>query len=319
MTFDYYNPVRLLFGPGQFNRLPQCLVAGESHALLVTGKGSAREHGHLDRAVLMLHDAGVQVTVYDEIPPNPTDDVIDTGGALAREESCDLVIGLGGGSAMDAAKAIAVAASHHFPIAEFLRPDGRGATRVPTERTLPTICITTTSGTSSELTPYAVVTVTDGREKRPLVSPRIFPRVGIVDPELTYSVPAYATASTGVDVLCHALEHPVSAHYPLVAHGAGLAALLVAYAKCGWEAMPEKFARVSALLGGPADGRAAAAQFEALLDTVDMNVNLSHLGVEREMLERLADDAIRYMSGGIAKTPGCPDRDCLISILNESY
>lgn len=384
MTFEYHNPVRLMFGVGTFERLGEAVEGGERHAMLVTGRGAARRLGYLDRALAMLRDRGLDVCVYDEVPSNPSDDVIDAGGELARREGCDLVVGLGGGSAMDAAKAIAVAAPHEFPIREFLIPDEAGAKRVPTDATLPVICVTTTAGTSSELTPFAVITTRDCCAKTALAGPQLFARVGICDPALTYNVPPETTAATGVDVLCHAvegyistaanpltdhaaeqairlavrhlplladdprdkaaregmslgnvfagitlsncgatlvhgLEHSVSGHYPEVAHGAGLAALLVAYAAACHEAWPEKFARVSELLGGPPEAAAAASALEGFLDRVGLNLKLRQLGVAEDKLEQLADDALQFMGGAVDKTPGAPDRDLLMRVLCESY
>ncbi len=383
-SFDYYNPVRLLFGVGAFNRLGECLQAGERQVLLVTGQTAARRHGYLDRAIVMLHATGAEVTVYDAVPSNPTDEVVEAGGRLAGEEGCELVIGLGGGSAMDAAKAIAVAATHDFPLREFVVAGPDGDKRVPTDATLPVACVTTTAGTSSELTPFAVITTSAGREKAAIASPLICPRTAICDPELTYGVPPPTTASTGVDVLCHAvegyistvanpltdraaeqairlvgaylpravanpadhearyhmslanvfagitlaacggtimhaLEHPVSAHYPAVAHGEGLAALLVAYGQTCWEALPAKFARVSVLLGGSDDAAAAGETFSRLLDSVGMSRTLSQLGVAQSLLGRLADDALRYMRGALGHTPGSPDRECLLRLLEHSF
>lgn len=381
--FEYFNPVRMMFGEGTFGRLGECILRAERHALLVTGRGSARKLGYIDRAVEMLQAAGTEVTVFDQIPPNPTDEVVDQGGALAREVECDVVIGLGGGSAMDAAKGIAVAATHDFPVREFLVADSAGNKRVPTDSTLPIICVTTTAGTSSELTPFAVITTLEATQKNAIGDHHCYARVGICDPELTYAVPAEVTAATGVDILCHAvegyvstkagpltdhaaeqaialvgqylprlmgdlgdrearhymslanvfagiplsncganimhgLEHPVSAHLPEVAHGAGLASLLVAYAQTCHGIAPEKFTRISVLLGGPDDPAATAEAFEALLQKVGLDIGLSHLGVEAGLLDTLADDALRYMGGAISSTPGCPDKDCLLAILQAS-
>jgi alcohol dehydrogenase class IV len=351
--------------------------------MLVTGRTTARQQGYLDRALLMLRDAGADVVVFDEVSPNPTDELVDAGGKLAREEHCHLVVGLGGGSAMDAAKGIAVAATHEFAIREFILPNGQGEKRVPTDVTLPVVCVTTTAGTSSELTPFAVLTMEQTREKAALAHPLIYPRVGICDPELTYPMPAEVTAATGIDVLCHAtegylnttagpltdhaaeetirlvgeylpravadggdkearyfmslanvfagyplsncgatilhaLEHPISGHNRQVAHGAGLAALLAAYARTCWGAAPEKWARVAALLNGPEEPQEAAEALERLLEKVGLNVGLSALGVKEGMLETIADDARRYMGGALGKTPGCPERECLMGILRGS-
>ena len=383
-VFEFHNPVRLVFGEGTFSRLGECLPPLSRHAFLVTGRSAVRQHGYLDHAVAMLHDQGVEVTVYDAIPPNPTDEVVDAGGAVARDAGCDLVIGLGGGSAMDAAKAIAVAATHEFPIREFLLPDEKGSVRQPTDRTLPLVLVTTTAGTSSELTPFAVISTPAGKEKSAIRAPQLFARTSICDPELTLRVPPETTAATGVDVLCHAveafistnaspltdsaaeqairlvaqhlpravadgsdrearrgmslanvfagyglsnagvsmlhaLEHPVSGHFPEVAHGQGLAALLVSYARHTWQGMPERFARVSELLGGPAEPQAAADTFARFLESVGFKPRLSQFNIPEELLPRLADDALRYMGAAVARTPGCIDRDCLMRVLKDSY
>lgn len=379
----YYNPVRLAFGVGAFRRLGELARPLGRCALVVTGQSSARRQGILDRALQMLQDAGLQTHVFDSVPPNPTDDVAEAGGRMAREARCDLVIGLGGGSAMDTAKAIAVAATHDAPVSRFVMSDGSGVKLTPTAATLPIICVTTTAGTSSELTPFAVLITQQGREKNAIVGEHIYPRASICDPELTCSVPPRITAATGVDVLCHAvegyinvtawaftdsaaeqairlvgeflpravadgsdvrareamslanvfagvplsncgaglmhaLEHPISAHYPQVPHGEGLAALLVAYARECWQVMPDRFARVAELLGGPAQPQAAAAACEALLEATGMNVRLGALGVASEMLERLADDALRYMGRAVHKLPGPPDRELALRVLRAS-
>ena len=384
MNFEYFNPVRLVFGPGAFGRLGECVDDLGERALLVTGRAAAHKHGFVDRAMAMFADHGVEAMLYDAIPPNPTDAIIDEGGRLPSESGRDVIVGLGGGSAMDAAKAIAVAATHDGPICGFLMPDRDGSKRVPTDATLPIVCVTTTSGTSSELTPFAVVTVESSHEKNAIADSHMYARIGICDPELTYPLPPRITAATAVDVLCHAvegyistvaqpltdraveeairlvglylqravedggdeearyhmslanvfagvalsncgatimhaLEHPVSAHYPEVSHGEGLAALLIAYAETYWQAMPQRFARVSVLLGGPDDATGAAHVLRRLLDGVDMNVKLSDLGVAEEMLERLADDASRYMGRALGKTPGATGREALIELLRASY
>ncbi len=382
--FDYYNPVRLIFGNGTFDRLGECVHKRDEHAMLVTGSGAARRLGYLDRALEMLQQSGVEVTVFDRVPPNPTDVVVEEGGTIARENQCNLIVAVGGGSAMDAAKGIAVAATHNFPVREFLVDGNHGDKRVPTGATLPVVCVTTTAGTSSELTPFAVITATQTKEKAAIAGDCIYPRASICDPELTLSASPAVTAATGVDVLCHsvegyintdagpftdsaavqaiglvgeflpravadgtdlearyslslanvfaglplsncgasvmhALEHPVSAHYPGVPHGEGLAALMVAYCRLFHGQTPEKFARLSALLGGPPEATAAADTVAAFLQKVGLSIGLSKFGVDRAMLPRLAEDALRYMGGAAAKTPGCFGKDCLVRLLEESF
>ena len=112
MNFVFYNPTRLVFGDGRFHELSELAAGLGNRALLVTGRSAMQKTGHLDNAVEMLEQAGARVTVFDHIPPNPTLEAIEDGGRLARETDCDFIVGLGGGSAMDSAKAIAVAATH---------------------------------------------------------------------------------------------------------------------------------------------------------------------------------------------------------------
>lgn len=386
--FNYHNPVRLIFGAGRLDRLGEAAAEYGSHALLVTGRRSARATGLLDRATDLLTAAGLSVTRFDRVMPNPTAAVVDEGAALARAEGCDVVVAVGGGSAMDAAKAIAVCATHDAPAADFLRVEDR---LQPTAATLPIICATTTAGTSSELTPFAVITVEELTQKSAIASDFIYPRVAIVDSTLTHTCPPEVTASVGIDVLAHAiegyfstaatpvtdalaeraielvarnlpqavrngadaeardamslanvfagytlaaagasavhaLEHPISAHYPQVAHGAGLAALLVAYIERCFDHDPVKFGRIARLMGrgvvgGPVEESAefAADAVRALLDQVGLNVSLAQIGVERGKLPTIVDDALRYMGGAVRKTPVDFTRAELIELLEASY
>lgn len=386
--FSCYNPVRLHFGAGCINDLGTAAAAHGSHALLVTGRSAARASELLDRARSLLAAQGLRVSVFDRVEPNPTDATVDEGGRLARDQGCDLVVAVGGGSAMDAGKGIAVAATHDGPIAAYLSPTDR---LYPTPCTLPVIAATTTSGTSSELTPFAVITVVAVKQKSAIRSDHIFPRVALVDPELTLTCPPEVTASTGVDVLCHAIEgfisesatpftdhlaeraialvaqalpaavrdggnlklreelalanvfagyvlsntgvtvihaaeHPISAHYPHVAHGRGLAALLVEYARRLWDRAPEKFARLAQLLGAdvagksmPEAARHAADALRFLLEAVGLDLRVRDLGVERQMLARIADDTFDYMANAVGKTPGGLTRDELLELLEASF
>ncbi len=389
--FTFYNPVELVAGPGTFEQLGEKVAKLGCQAMLVTGRNAMRKAGYLDRALQMLTDAGVQCVLFDKAIPNPTDELADEGGRLARETNCNVVIGLGGGSAMDTAKAIAVAATHSQPIAEFLVSGPYGQPRIPSAATLPIVCVTTTAGTSSQLTPFAVATVTATRQKNAIAGRNIYPRVAICDPTLTMSVPPRITAACGIDVLCHsietfintmtqplaeafaqraislvaeylpravadgqdaearqmmsladifagyalsncgatvlhALEHPISALYPHVPHGEGLAAMLIAYGRMMPSRAPAKLARLAELLGedvsGLSDEQAAgkaAAGLQALLEQVNLRLRLRDLGVEHESLPRIADDALDYMQRGIAKTPGKLTRDDLIALLEASY
>lgn len=386
--FSFHNPVILRFGAGSFNETGRAAADYGSRAMIVTGGSSARKSGLLDRAIGLLEDAGLSATVFDRIMPNPTDEIVDEGAEFARAEEIDVIVALGGGSPMDAAKGIAIAATHDAPISEFLKVGDRPQA---TEATLPLICVTTTSGTSSELTPFAVVTTTSATMKSAIRSDYIFPKVAIVDPETTLTCPESVTANTGADVLAHAiegyfsteanpltdlfaeraiglvgrwlpkavadcentearekmalanvyagyvlsncgasvmhaLEHPISALYPDVAHGAGLAVMMVAYAEHYWDRDPLKFGRIAQLLsrgipGAPLEQSAQYASdgLRALLASIKLDIGLEDLGVEAGQIERIVDDALHYMGGAVEKTPADLTRDDLIRLLQESF
>jgi alcohol dehydrogenase len=143
--------------------------------------------------------------VFLNISPNPLSTQVDKGAEFGQETGCDVIIGLGGGSAIDAAKGIAVAMGHNKPIWNYC-PGTQEEVLSPTIKTLPIITITTTSGTGSHVTPFSVLTNPDKKEKPGLGSDYIFPRFSIIDPELMKSMSPNVTSATGFDVLAHAIE-----------------------------------------------------------------------------------------------------------------
>jgi alcohol dehydrogenase class IV len=152
-----------------------------------------------------LAGAGVEAAHFDGVVPNPTTDVVSAGAGLARSFGAELVIGLGGGSSMDTAKAIAVEASHPGTAWDYLH-----YTAGPTEKTLPIIAVGTTAGTGSQTTPCAVITNPAKKDKSAIWHKNIFPRAALVDPELTVSMPKDVTAQTGFDAFCHNFEAYIS-------------------------------------------------------------------------------------------------------------
>jgi alcohol dehydrogenase class IV len=149
----------------------------------------------------ILEEKGVAVAHFDGVIPNPTTDVVSAGARLARESGAEVVLGLGGGSSMDTAKAIAIEATHGGTCWDYLF-----FKKQPTAATLPVVAVTTTSGTGSHVTQVAVVTNPAERNKSALFNPILFPRVSIVDPELVVTAPKHVTATTGFDVFSHAFE-----------------------------------------------------------------------------------------------------------------
>ena len=202
--FNFYWPTKFVFGPGRLKDSGKEASRLGKKALLVTGRGSIKKAGVLGIVASGLEDSGVEVFNFGGVCPNPRSDIIDEGGKVARNEGCDFVIGLGGGSVMDAAKAIAVSASHAGSVWEYMNsfPDYKRVTAC----VLPVMEIPTVSGTGSEGNATAVISNPETLEKSFLKSDYIFPVCAVIDPELTFTVPPDVTASTGADILCHVLE-----------------------------------------------------------------------------------------------------------------
>lgn len=204
VNFTFYLPTKIIFGPGTIDQVGVEAAQLGKRAMIVTGKKSAAKFGLIDKVSTLLKKEDVETIVFDKIEPNPRTTTIDEAGKIARESNCDFVIGLGGGSPMDAAKAIAIAALEAKPIWDFI-PHGKAPFR-PVKRALPIMEIPTLAATGSEADAGGVFTNWETHEKAVLFSPHMFPRVSIVDPELTVTVPADYTADGGVDIICHVIE-----------------------------------------------------------------------------------------------------------------
>lgn len=201
--FFYYNPVKIVFGEGKVAEAGKWAKPYGDKAVIVTTGPLFKEIGLVDRVQKALKDGGVDSIHYGAVQANPLNTQIDEGAAVARAAGCDMVIGLGGGSAIDAAKGMAIVLGHNRPIWDFCI----GSDVQPiTEKTYPIIAITTTSGTGSECTQWSVITNLDTREKPGIGCDSTFARVAIVDPELMATMSPRITASTGFDTLAHAIE-----------------------------------------------------------------------------------------------------------------
>jgi alcohol dehydrogenase class IV len=196
-------PVRLVFGAGVAARAGTLARELGGHALLVTGRGGARA-GAVTAA---LDAAGVRATLFT-VAGEPTVDDARAGTAAARAAGCDLVIGLGGGSALDAAKAIAALLGNGGDPLDYLEVVGRG--QPLTRASIPLIAIPTTAGTGSEVTKNAVLASPAHGVKASLRSPLMLPRMALVDPELLMGLPAAVLASSGIDALSQLIEPFIS-------------------------------------------------------------------------------------------------------------
>ena len=203
-SFNYYQPTEIRYGNGRLSEVGEAVARFGKRCLLVTvpPESAPAFPALFDRVRGYLQDAGVEVEHFAGVVPNPTADSVNAGAEVAEAFGAEVVLGVGGGSSMDTAKAIAVVATHPGACWDYIW----SSDTQPTERTLPIVAVTTTSGTGSQVTQYAVVTNSAEKYKSALSSFNVFPRVGIVDPELMLTKPPHLTATTGWDTFCHAFE-----------------------------------------------------------------------------------------------------------------
>lgn len=202
MNFEFAAPTRIIFGEGRLADVPKIVSAMGSRALVVEGRS-----GRAESLVRQLGDVGLAATTL-QISSEPTIALVEAGLAQARREQCDVVVALGGGSVIDAGKAISALLTNDAPVRDYLEVIGKA--RPLTNRAAPFIAIPTTAGTGAEVTRNAVLMAEDEQVKVSLRSPLMLPAVAIIDPELTYSLPPSVTASTGLDALTQCIEPFVS-------------------------------------------------------------------------------------------------------------
>lgn len=204
--FDFSVPTQVYFGKGEVERVSEFAGNLGTKAMLLAAKDTMRSLGYLSRVEKLLRKSGVEVVVSDDVASNPKDVDINQQTALFLKEKCDFAVGLGGGSAMDSAKAVAFLAAQGGGLITDYLAGGPHADLVGTKPAYPIMVITTTAGTGSETTPWWVVTNTADREKPGTGNDSTVAAIAIVDPELMLSVPVEITRSTGIDVLFHAME-----------------------------------------------------------------------------------------------------------------
>lgn len=209
MISTFYLPVKLVFGPGSLSCVGKEAKLLGTKALIVTYQDT-KKLGVFDQVVSQLNDNGVAVKAFDELEPNPHGSTIDDGARMARNEECDLIIGLGGGSAMDAAKGIALASSGKGSIWDYLPFNSPVSGPVPSLLQIPTI-----AGTGSELNHIMVLSDEESHGKRCIFNSNTWAKVAIVDPSLTVTVPTKLTAAGGVDTFAHLAEWYLMPERPL--------------------------------------------------------------------------------------------------------
>ncbi len=202
-NFNVFMPTRILFGEGRASEIGTEAAACGDRAMLVTYEDIRGLEETIERVVGYLEESGVSVTKYAEVEPDPCVETIDKGAAIAKNSDVEMMVAVGGGSAIDAAKAIAAVAVNGGSAWDYAacNPDKKTF-----DTSLPILAIPTTAGTGSEVTPVAVLTNKQMKSKGAVISPANIPSVAIVDPELMKSMPPGLTAATGADAFGHALE-----------------------------------------------------------------------------------------------------------------
>lgn len=201
-AFAYFQPTRVIFGEKSREKIGIYTKRYGKNALIVVDPNVEKFlEKQFNQMINLLHNEGITTTIYDNVIPNPTLDSIQEGAEIAKDKAIDVVVGIGGGSAIDTAKAIAVAATHDGTAWDYLY-----FKKQPTEKTLPIIGVPTTSGTGTQTSRVSVFTNTSEKCKSAIASDNIICKVAIVDPELMLTVPPMVTASTGFDVFTHCFE-----------------------------------------------------------------------------------------------------------------
>ncbi|MGN2640657.1 iron-containing alcohol dehydrogenase [Nocardia takedensis] len=223
MILDLHIPTRVLFGRGRITELGRVTAELGGAALLVCGRNSARATGLLASVEATLHAAKVSTVLFDRVSPDPRSDEADAAVALAAATGCEVVIGLGGGSAIDTAKAVA-AGLRHGPVGPLV------ATTLPDDPLTPVIAVPTTAGSGAEVTKGAIITDVDRGLKSGIRGAALFPHTALIDPTASGTATPTLARDAGFDALAHAVEGYVARRAnPLTRHWAEQALHLIAH------------------------------------------------------------------------------------------
>ena len=376
MDFSYHMPADLRFGRGLADKIGDiCKEIGGEKVLVVTGTGSTKRSGLLDRVLDSLKAAGLGAAVFDKVTQNPLTATVYEGVELAKAEGCGVILGVGGGSIMDAAKAIAFCTVNAGDVSDYIfgKKQGAGA--------LPIVLLPTTCGTGSEGNQIAVLTNPETKDKKALYTMQVMPRVSVIDPDVMTTMPKSVLSSVGFDAFTHSLEaytskkanpitdaqallgmqlladdlpklvsgeggaaeweavslaatlggmvigaagvsaahgmeHPASGLKNIV-HGRGLAALTPPIVERLATADPEKFARVSVLLGG-SGAEDCAESIRRFLKAIDLSVKLGDLGITAEDVPWMTENCMKISIGNLKNAPVTFSREEVEQIYREA-
>lgn len=376
MDFSYHMPADLRFGRGLADKIGDiCKEISGENVLVVTGTGSTKRSGLLDRVLASLKAAGLGAAVFDKVTQNPLTTTVYEGVELAKAEGCGVILGVGGGSIMDAAKAIAFCTVNAGDVSDYIfgKKQGAGA--------LPIVLLPTTCGTGSEGNQIAVLTNPETKDKKALYTMQVMPRVSVIDPDVMTTMPKSVLSSVGFDAFTHSLEaytskkanpitdaqallgmqlladdlpklvsdeggaaeweavslaatlggmvigaagvsaahgmeHPASGLKNIV-HGRGLAALTPPIVERLASADPEKFARVSVLLGG-SGAEDCAESIRRFLKAIDLSVKLGDLGITAEDVPWMTENCMKISIGNLKNAPVTFSREEVEQIYREA-
>lgn len=193
------------FGNGKLSHISEYLPYAKKALIVTTNGKSIQKNGYIEILEKELKKANIESCLFAEIEPNPLHTTIDKGADLAKHEECDMIIAIGGGSAMDASKGIALMAANDGKLWDYIQ-FGTGGKQIPKNKALPLVCIPTTAGTGSETDFGAVISNNETNEKTAIFGPELLPILAVIDPELMKTVPAKFTAFQGFDAISHSLE-----------------------------------------------------------------------------------------------------------------
>jgi len=279
LAFEYYQPTKIIFGQGCFKRLGEVVQSHGRKALLVIGQRALRKLGILDKAVELIEKHVATISICEGIKPNPTSQSVTACAEKVKTEGIDVIVSIGGGSVMDAARAISLALTHPGNFWEYRLTGNKGITKIE-NKLIPVITVPTTAGTGSEISPAAIIS--GGSSKEVIVSSYMFPKVALVDPELTFSLPQDLTAQIGLDALVQSIEafvsknaNPVSDLYAQESIRLAFENIIKAVSH-GSDVLSRSNMLLAGLLSSKAINLAGVGAVHALSDPLSGRYNISH-------------------------------------------
>ena len=224
VTFNFYNPTRIVFGSGKLSTLHEQALPGKKALLLISNGKSTKLNGSLNTVETQLDEAGVKYVLFDKIMENPVKEVIMEGAAYARANNCDFILALGGGAVLDSSKAIAAMATNDGDLWDYVT-GGTGKAMPLKNKGLPIVTVPTSSGTGSEINCWGVISNLETHEKIGFGAECLTPALSIVDPALMKTVPPKYTAYQGFDALFHNTEVMMSSGVTLLSEAIALSAI----------------------------------------------------------------------------------------------